>query len=178
MIRFRLSMVMTVSAVLLLVLLFGAGAEVSDGPAPAGKIHPSPFPAEDWTVITCDGNLLMDYLNNRVTFFHNVLVKNPRGSIKSDRLILFLSDQAERVERVEAEGNVRITTANRFGASEKGYYYPNEKKAVLIGDAMVREDENVVRGEKITFYLDREEIEVEKGRDIELVPEKDLEINF
>lgn len=152
--------------------------EASPRPSADGGSNPSPAPAEDWTVITCDGNLLMDYLSNKITFFHNVLVKNPRGSIRTDRLILFLSDQSEKVERVEAEGNVRITTGNRLGSSEKSVYYPDEKKAILIGKAMVREGENVVRGEKITFYLDRKEMEVEKGREIEIVPEKDFEIYF
>jgi len=59
---------------------------------------------DDWTVVTCDGNLLMDYLKQRITFFNNVLIKNPRGSLRADRLIIFLTPDGKKLREQKERG--------------------------------------------------------------------------
>ena len=158
--------------VTLLASLFAAGLPSPPPPAVG------PTPAEDWTAITCDGNLLMDYEENRVVFFRNVLVKNPRGSLKADRLDVFFSPDGRQVERAEAYGNPWVKMGDREGTSRKINYYPPEKKAVLLGDAVVFSGENQLRGGKITFYLDREEMEVEEAPDMIYSPDKDYDVDI
>jgi len=133
---------------------------------------------EDWTVVTCDGNLFMDYKSNRVIFFNNVRVENPRGSIRSDRLIIFFSPDGRSVERTKGEGNVQIKAEGRDGRGERLIYYPAERKAVLSGDAVLTVAGNSVRGGKITFYLDQKNIEVEERPILEYVPDKDFDVDI
>ncbi len=137
-----------------------------------------PAGGEDWTVVTCDGNLFMDYENNKVIFFNNVRVENPRGSINSDRLVVFFSPDGKTVEKTEGEGNVRFRSQGRSGRSEKFIYYPAEKKAVLIGDVEVGVAGEKLRGGMVTLYLDSDEVEVEESPTLEYVPEEDYQVNF
>ena len=102
-----------------------AGGEATPAPAPEG---------ESWTVITCDGNLYLDYKANRASFYNNVVVKNPRGTIKADRLFVFFSADGKEVERTEAIGNVSVRMGPKTGSSDKIIHYPAEKRAVMIGN--------------------------------------------
>lgn len=134
--------------------------------------------AEDWTVITCDGNLYMNYVAKRVVFFNNVQVENPRGSIRADRLIVYFAPDGKTVEKTEGAGHVRITSEGRSGRSEKIIYYPTEKKIVLIGDAMVTIYGNSVGGGMITFFLDSKDIVVEESPTLEYLPEENFQVDF
>ena len=137
-----------------------------------------PVGDDDWTVVTCDGNLLMDYQGQRVIFFNNVLVKNPRGSLRADRLIIFLTPDGKKVERTEGEGNIRIQMEDKTGTSEKVIYYPEEKKAIMLGNAVVSMGSNSVRGGQITFYLDTKEMEVQDTPNIKYIPDEDYDVTF
>jgi len=133
---------------------------------------------DDWTVVTCDGNLLMDYLKQRITFFNNVLVKNPRGSLRADRLIIFLTPDGKKVERTEGVGNIHIKMEEKTGTSDKVIYYPEEKKAIMLGNAVVSSGSNSVRGGQITFYLDKKEMEVQDTPDLKYIPDEDYDVTF
>jgi len=133
---------------------------------------------DDWTVITCDGNLLMDYKNQRITFFNNVLVKNPRGSLRADLLIIFLTPDGKKVERTEGMGNIRIRMEEKTGTSDKIIYYPEEKKAIMLGNAVVSSGTNSVGGGQITFYLEKKEMEVQESPDLKYIPDEDYDLTF
>ncbi|MDP8213945.1 MAG: LptA/OstA family protein [Candidatus Euphemobacter frigidus] len=135
-------------------------------------------PDDDWTVVTCDGNLFLDYRNQRVIFFNNVLVKNPRGSLRADRLIIFFSPDGKKVERTKGEGNIRIRMEGKVGTGDRVVYYPQQKKAVLLGNAMVTSGVNTVRGGKITFFLDKKEMEVQEAPDLQYFPDQDYDVSF
>lgn len=155
-------------------LLLGALALASATPPPA----PSPTPAEDWTVVTCDGNLTVDYEKNLVTFYRNALIKNPRGTLRSEKLVIHFSDRGKTVEKAEALGGVTVEMGQRRGRSDTVVYYPQEKKVVMSGQATISQAEGEVRGETITFFLDRQEMRVEGAPGVNVVPEKDVEIGF
>ncbi len=148
---------------------------ISPGKAEA---NPGPTPPVDWTVITCDGNLFMNYLKDKITFYRNVRAENPRGNLSSDQMVIFVSPDDKKIKKVEAFGNIDIKMGERKGVSDKVLYLPEEKKVILLGNAMVRDKKNQVRGEKITFYLDREEMEVSSVSEIKLVPDEDMETDL
>jgi len=58
--------------------------------------------------------------------------------------------------RTVSTGNVRIITKDcRTGTAKRAEYYDDEQRVVLIGDARVWRDDNVVTGERITIFLAR-----------------------
>ena len=160
----------TIGGLVLTVLLSTFFFPVKGEEVPAGD--------DDWTVITCDGNLLMDYKNQRITFFNNVLVKNPRGSLQGDCLIIFLTPDGKKVERTEGMGNIRIRMEEKTGTSDKIIYYPEEKKAIMLGNAVVSSGTNSVGGGQITFYLEKKEMEVQESPDLKYIPDEDYDLTF
>jgi lipopolysaccharide transport protein LptA len=142
-------------------------------------IEPSaPTPAEDWTVVTCDGNLTVDYELNQATFFRNVLIKNPRGTLNSEKLIIYFTEQGKAVEKAEALGGVAVDMGERTGRADAVVYFPQEKKVVMSGGATIKQAEGIVRGETITFFLDRREMQVEGSPGADVIPEKDVDVGF
>ena len=165
-----MKLVSTIGGLILTVFLSTFFFPVMGEEEPAGD--------DDWTVITCDGNLLMDYKNQRITFFNNVLVKNPRGSLRADRLIIFLTPDGKKVERTEGMGNIRIRMEEKTGTSDKIIYYPEEKKAIMLGNAVVSSGTNSVGGGQITFYLEKKEMEVQESPDLKYIPDEDYDLTF
>ena len=125
---------------------------------------------ENWTVITSDGNLLMDYAAQVAVFSHNVKISNPRGRLDSDRLTIFFAEDGQTVKMVEAVGNVKVDMAGKTGGADKLLYYPQERRTVLLGNADIRIGEDSVRGEEITFFLDRDEIVVKAATEMRIAP--------
>jgi len=57
-------------------------------------------------------------------------------------------------------------------------YYPEEKKAIMLGNAVVSSGSNSVRGGQITFYLDKKEMEVQDTPDLKYIPDEDYDVTF
>lgn len=81
----------------------------------------------------------------RITIFYKD-EKGPRGAKKSD------GDKGA-VERVEAEGLVTIKEGLRVVTGDAAVYEPESQKITVWGGAEMREEENVVKGEKIVVLL-------------------------
>jgi lipopolysaccharide export system protein LptA len=66
--------------------------------------------------------------------------------------------------RTVSTGAVRIITRDcRTGTAQRAEYYDAEQRVVLIGDARVWQEENVVTGERITIFLAEDRSMVESG---------------
>ena len=57
-----------------------------------------------------------------------------------------------------------ITKDCRIGTAKRAEYYDAEQRVVLIGNARVWRDDNVVTGERITIYLAEDRSVVEGGK--------------
>ncbi|HOO77895.1 MAG TPA: LptA/OstA family protein [bacterium] len=132
----------------------------------------------DWTEITCDGNMLVNYREGWVRFARNVKVTNQRGIITSDLLVIFTSGGGEKVDRAEARGNVTIVSGDRVGTGDALIYYPEEHKVVLSGNALVKEGVNTVSGETLTLYTDSRDVEINRAQDIQFHPRTEFELDI
>jgi len=59
---------------------------------------------------------------------------------------------------------VKVVQLDRRATGQKATFDQDKNKMVLDGDAVVREGTNVIRGERITFYVDEERSIVEGGK--------------
>lgn len=92
--------------------------------------------------------------DNLVIFTGNVVVKQDSSTQYADRMEIYLDDQGEQVSRILSTGNVKIITEDcRTGTANRAEYYEDEQKVILIDNAKVWEDENVVTGDRITIFL-------------------------
>jgi lipopolysaccharide export system protein LptA len=98
-------------------------------------------------------------------FTGNVVATQNSSTQWADRMEVYLDDKGDRIVRTVSTGNVRIITRDcRSGTAKRAEYYDAEQRVVLIGNARVWRDDNVVTGERITIYLAEDRSLVEGGQ--------------
>jgi lipopolysaccharide export system protein LptA len=99
-----------------------------------------------------------------VIFTGNVVAKQDNSVQTADRMDVYLDDKGERVLRIVSTGNVKIVTEDcRTGTARRAEYYDDEQRLLLLGDAKVWQDENVVTGEEIEIFLAEDRSTVKAG---------------
>ncbi len=102
--------------------------------------------------ITAD-HLSADSAKDSVTFDGNVVVKQDDVTLQADRVVAEYSRGAKAVEKITAEGNVRVSHAGREARAARAVFYNVEQRIVLSGGADLTYGENVLKGETMTLYL-------------------------
>ena len=102
-----------------------------------------------------------------VLFDRNVYVDDEQYQMHTDRLFLFL-DGTNDLQRLVAIGNVAITNENRRAYCARATFNKKLGRIVMYSSdeitAELREEGkkgSEVKGEKITFWIDSEQVEVE-----------------
>jgi len=78
----------------------------------------------------------------------------------------------QRLKEIIAEGQVEIVSGNRRATGKKAVFDEKKRVVVLSGDAVMREGNNQVSGERVTVYLDEKRSVVDGGggsRRVEMV---------
>jgi lipopolysaccharide export system protein LptA len=101
---------------------------------------------KDKVIITCDGELVVDYDKNIASFYDNVKVERPDLIIYSDKMDLYFArgadgaaatktdkSMASSIDRIVASGNVKIVRGENISYSETAEYKALEKKIILSG---------------------------------------------
>ena len=100
-----------------------------------------------------------------IVFTGNVVASQDRSTQYADRMEVYLDARGESIVRTVSTGNVRIITKDcRMGTAQRAEYYDAEQRVLLIGNARVWRDDNVVTGERITLYLSEDRSVVEGGK--------------
>lgn len=155
---------------------------VVKSPPPTGSSTNEP------TIITADV-LHGDYAHNLGTFEGNVLVVDPRITVRADKMVVFFgatnvlvtsivtnaagttspvtaTNTTRAVQKIIADGAVVMTTPdNKKTNSEHGEYTAADGKVVLTGGHPTAESaDGVVTGDKITFWRDSQRMDVENSQ--------------
>ncbi len=76
-----------------------------------------------------------------------------------------MDEKGDRVLRTVSTGSVRIITKDcRTGTAQRAEYFDLDQRVVLIGNARVWQDDNVVSGDTITIYVAQDRTIVEGGK--------------
>jgi lipopolysaccharide export system protein LptA len=105
-----------------------------------------------------------DQKTNTVTFKGNVVAKQEDTTLYANTLTITYDQSAKRLKEIVAVGNVKVVQLDRRATGQKATFDQDKNKVVLDGDAVVREGTNVIRGERIVFYVDEERSVVEGGK--------------
>lgn len=99
-----------------------------------------------------------------IIFTGNVVAKQDNSTQNADRMEVYLDDKGERVLRIVSTGNVKIVTEDcRTGTARRAEYYDDEQRLMLIGDAKVWQEDNVVTGDEIEILLAEDRSTVKGG---------------
>lgn len=115
-----------------------------------------------------------------VVFSGNVVATQQDKTIYADALNIFYKkepgsqskSQAKKkpetaggeLDRIEAVGNVRIVQQNRLVTGQKAVYLQNEQKIIVTGDPVLKEGENVIKGDRVVVLLDENKGIVESSK--------------
>ncbi len=69
----------------------------------------------------------------------------------------------EKLDRIEARGNVRLVQGDRVATGEKAVYHRDKDEIVLLGHPQVWRGENHLKGSRITFNLASKKVVVESS---------------
>ncbi len=100
-------------------------------------------------------------------FKGNVVVKQEGSGpgqtlyLFSDKVTAFRNEEQNDIQRVDAEGNVRIVKADRTATCKQAFFYNDKRQVVLKGDVVVFEGNDKLTGDTVTYYLDEDRTHVE-----------------
>jgi lipopolysaccharide export system protein LptA len=106
------------------------------------------------------------YGKESLVIFSGNVVARQNGSVQyADRMEVYLDEKGDRVVRTVSTGNVRIVTRDcKTGTAQRAEYVDLEQRMVLVGNARVWQDDNVVTGETITMFLSQDRSLVQGGK--------------
>jgi lipopolysaccharide export system protein LptA len=114
----------------------------------------------DITSDTAEGN----QKENMVTFKGNVVAKQEDTTLLASTVVIYYHPDTQKLREMVATGSVKVVQLNRRATSQKATFYQDGNRIVLEGDVVVFDGENVVRGDRITYYIDEERSIVEGGK--------------
>jgi lipopolysaccharide export system protein LptA len=102
----------------------------------------------------------------KVIFEGNVQARQSDVLIFADRLTTYYDKAGKDVDRIVAEGSVKITQADKVGTSREAVFENQSRKIVMMGDPHLWQGKDELRGDEITVYLDEDRVLVEKARGV------------
>jgi lipopolysaccharide export system protein LptA len=116
--------------------------------------------------VTVDADRMERYGKESLVVFTGNVVARQNNSVQyADRMEVYLDEKGDRIVRTISTGTVKIITRDcRTGTARRAEYYDLEQRVVLIGNARVWQDENVVSGDTITIFLSQDRSVVQGGR--------------
>lgn len=116
--------------------------------------------------ITIKSNeLVADNKGKTAIFTGKVVAKQGDVTIFCDKMTVFYGNTQGDVDKIEADGNVRIVQENRTGISSHAVYESVQGKITLTGgNPKVMQGADTVTGETITYFINEERSSVSGGR--------------
>jgi lipopolysaccharide export system protein LptA len=167
------------STVFPLVLVFASGAALAQA-----KKAPNPFQGfssdNDQPVDVKSESLEVYQNEQKAIFVGNVVATQGESTLRSARLTVFYDNsgapapsQASAIKRLEADGNVIVTSADQKATGSKGVFDMTTNQATLTGDVVLNQGESVIRGKQLVVDMKTGVARVIGGTSGLFVPSKD-----
>ena len=136
-------------------------ARSADGKAADGKKQ-----GDSKQPVTVDSDRMERFgKESLIIFTGNVVARHDNSVQYADRMEVYLDEKGDKILRSVSTGNIRIVTKDcKTGTAKRAEYFDLEQRLVLIGDARVWQDDNVVSGETITIHLAQDRNVVNAGK--------------
>lgn len=115
--------------------------------------------AADLTVITSD-RLTFDYAQRYSLFEGNVVVVDPQMKLYADKMTVLFSE-GNRISEIKAEGKVYIVQDDKRARADVAQYNVEQGIIVLTGKPQVTRGDDILTGDKITFWRNQNKMLVE-----------------
>jgi len=137
----------------------------------AGAAPPATKGVSDLPINIKSNDLTADNKGKMAIFTGKVVAKQGDVTIFCDKMTVYYGAVQGEVDKIEADGNVRIVQTNKTGQSAHAVYESKEGKITLTGGApKVTQGTDTVTGKIITYYIDDDRSEVKgEGDRVEAV---------
>jgi len=120
------------------------------------------------TVIT-SSSLTADNNAKTALFTGHVVAKKGDRTFYADRMLVHYIESADgetsNIDRIEADGNVKLVRIDRVITSDKMIYYAGaDERAVFTGSPRATEGKNVLTGTIMTYYMKDDRSVVENSK--------------
>jgi lipopolysaccharide export system protein LptA len=144
---------------ILIVLLCGISASTVLAAAASRKS------GSDLPITIKSNELSADNKGKTAVFTGKVVAKQGDVTIFCDKMTVFYGAVQGDVDKIVADGNVRIVQENRTGVAAHAVYDSKEGKVTLTGGSpRVMQGTDTVAGEVITYFVDDDRSTVSGGR--------------
>jgi lipopolysaccharide export system protein LptA len=152
-------------AALGLVALAALPAMAAGADGPKGTATPKTTKDDRTQPVTVDADKMERFGKEGLVVFSGSVVARQNNSVQyADRMEVYLDEAGDKIVRTVSTGAVRIITRDcRTATARRAEYYDLDQRVVLIGNARVWQDDNVVSGETITIYLSQDRSVVQSG---------------
>jgi outer membrane protein assembly factor BamD len=101
--------------------------------------------------------------DNLIVFKGNVTARQKDIVIYADSIEAVIVEDGKGIEKVVADGNVKVQQGLRVANCQKAVFYNLDRKVVLTGDPKLWEGDNMVSGEMIVFDIEQNRVDVKGG---------------
>lgn len=107
----------------------------------------------------------VDFDNQKKEAIYSGEVKVVKGDITltADTIKVLFGGADQGVKLIQADGRVRIWWKDRYAEAEKGVYDDQSQTLILTGSPKTWQNENMVKGDKISYDLVEDKVVVEGG---------------
>ncbi len=134
----------------------------------AHVVHAAPDPhrgTPNLPITIKSNDLAADNKGKTAVFSGKVVAKQGDVTIFCDRMTVYYGKNQGDVDKIEADGNVRIVQENRTGVAAHALYESRQGRITLTGgNPKIMQGADTVSGETITYFIDDERSSVSGGR--------------
>ena len=89
------------------------------------------------------------------TFVGNVVATQGSMTLNSDKMTVYYNEGGQRngINKIEASGNVLLTTPSETAKSQYGVYDTVQETVFLVEDVVLTRDKNILKGSKLIFNI-------------------------
>lgn len=133
-------------------------------------------PGDGGTEIRSD-RLVYDEEKALAEFDGNVRLRDPRAALNCEKMRLHLKENNE-IDWIEALSGVIILSGDRKALADRASYYAEDGRFVLNGDPKVKQGQNIMTGDRITFWRETRRMVCEPNARVLLYPTEEMKAKF
>lgn len=108
--------------------------------------------------IEIDADTLDVHQDKQVAVFSgSVVAKQGNMTLKSDRMTVYYRDKAavgeQKIQKIDVDGNVFITTPAESAKGSKGVYYVDQKIIRLFNNVTLTQGKNILNGDALEYDM-------------------------
>ncbi|MCY9846332.1 lipopolysaccharide transport periplasmic protein LptA [Vibrio caribbeanicus] len=106
----------------------------------------------------------VDMQSNKATFIGNVKLKQGSININADKVVVERDPKDSTIRRIEGYGNLATFSQlsedgkTLYGEAKELYYVMVDDQLTMIDQAMLSQDDSVIRGSKITYNISSQKL--------------------